>query len=215
MTCSGGKVLGTLWQSPSWTKRFRLSDVPWLRDHKIGSEILFPAAGYVAMAMEASRQTAFSTATEKVMASLKAREYHYCLRDVRFSRGLVLEDDVDINIMLLLIPQTKLGMGWWEYKIVSSMASDAASSTPSPENWIENTNGWIRLELDVDAPLPRAPEGACTLPLRFPSPGKLWYKAMEDAGYSFGPGFQKAIGYRMHGRKGNLAFSYNIGTATI
>ena len=30
-------------------------------------------------------------------------------------------------------------------------------------------------------------------PLRHPTPGKLWYKAMHDAGYNFGPLFQKQL----------------------
>ncbi|RDL31023.1 Lovastatin nonaketide synthase [Venustampulla echinocandica] len=192
----GSKALGTLWQSPSWYKLLRLSDVPWLRDHQIGSEILFPAAGYMAMAMEAVRQTVFSTATDQDKAFLKARDYHYCLRDVRFPRGLVLEDDVEAHIMLLLVPMAKLGQGWWEYKVMSLAESDSiasSSSAPSPEKWNLNSTGLVRLELNPDAPLPRAPEGTCNLPLENPTAGQLWYKSMRDAGYSYGPKFQKLL----------------------
>lgn len=31
----GSKVLGTIWQAPSWRKILRLEDLPWLRDHKV------------------------------------------------------------------------------------------------------------------------------------------------------------------------------------
>ncbi|KAG2003943.1 hypothetical protein GB937_009307 [Aspergillus fischeri] len=167
----GSKVLGTLWQSPSWHRMLRLSDVPWLRDHRIGSEILFPAAGYLAMAMEAVRQTALPTATAQDRDVLKTRKYRYCLRDVQFPRGLVLEDDVEIHIMLLLVPMAKLGQGWWEYKITSLAES----------------------EMNLDASSSRAPEDICSLPLDNPTPGQMWYKSLSDAGYSYGPDFQKLV----------------------
>ncbi len=31
----GSKIMGTPWHSPSWKKILRLSDVPWLKDHKV------------------------------------------------------------------------------------------------------------------------------------------------------------------------------------
>ncbi|RYP77981.1 hypothetical protein DL771_000840 [Monosporascus sp. 5C6A] len=163
----GSKVLGTLWQSPSWHRMIRLSHLPWLRDHQIGSEILFPAAGYIAMAMEAVRQTAVSTATSRDIDLLKARDYQYCLRDVRSPRGLVLEDGVDVHIMLLLVPMANLGQGWWEYKITSLAESGpiASSSLPAPsqEKWNINSTGLVRLEMSPDASLSRVPEDICSL----------------------------------------------------
>jgi acyl transferase domain-containing protein/NADPH:quinone reductase-like Zn-dependent oxidoreductase len=193
----GSKVLGTLWQSPSWHRMLRLSDVPWLRDHQIGSEILFPAAGYITMAMEAVRQTAFSSSTSQDRDVLKTGNYRYCLRDIQFPRGLVLEDEVDVHIMLLLLPMAKLGQGWWEYKITSLAESDstASSSSPnlSPKKWTLNSTGLVRLEMDPSAPLSRAPEDTCNLPLDNPTPGQMWYKSLRDVGYSYGPDFQKLV----------------------
>ncbi|RYO78215.1 hypothetical protein DL763_009737 [Monosporascus cannonballus] len=193
----GSKVLGTLWQSPSWHRMIRLSHLPWLRDHQIGSEILFPAAGYIAMAMEAVRQTAVSTATSQERDLLKARDYQYCLRDVRFPRGLVLEDDVDVHIMLLLVPMANLGQGWWEYKITSLAESgpiaSSSSPAPSPEKWNVNSTRLVRLEMNPDASLSRVPEDIFSLPLDNPTPGQMWYKSLRDAGYSYGPDFQKLV----------------------
>lgn len=193
----GSKILGTLWQSPSWHKLVRLEDLPWLRDHQIGSEILFPAAGYVAMAMEAIRQTALSMATEeKELAQLKARKYHYSLRDVQFPRGLVLEDDSDVDLMLLLSPagvKDSESLGWWQFRIMSLPASSAeASLPPSPDKWNQNSDGMIRLEYD-DEDDEEEEEAACSLPLTYPSPAKAWYKSMARVGYSYGPAFQKKL----------------------
>lgn len=54
------EVLGT--QAPEsnahdrcWTSLLKLSEIPWLNGHKLQDQTVFPAAGYVSMAMEASR----------------------------------------------------------------------------------------------------------------------------------------------------------------
>ncbi|KAK7750934.1 hypothetical protein SLS62_007066 [Diatrype stigma] len=40
----------------SWRNILRLDEVPWLRDHKVEGQIVFPAAGYLAMSIEAISQ---------------------------------------------------------------------------------------------------------------------------------------------------------------
>ncbi|KFA70061.1 Atr6 [Stachybotrys chlorohalonatus IBT 40285] len=184
----GGKVLGTAWESPSWTKTLRLEDVPWLRDHKIGSEILFPASGYIAMAVEAARQATISTARSQNKAAPSAHAYHYVLRDVHFERGLVLEDETDTTLMLSLAPVARLGVKWWVFKVMS-LASGGSSS--SSDSWIEHSNGLVRLALNASEPLPRVTPDNYSLPLQYPTPARFWYKAFENAGYGYGPGFQK------------------------
>lgn len=191
----GDKVLGTLWHSPSWRKTLCLANLPWLRDHRIGSDILFPAAGYMAMAMEAVRQTIWSTAGPEDVSDLESRNYHYTLKDVSFLRGLVLEDGVDVSLMLTLAPIAKMGAAWWEYKVMSRIASESssASSSVAPGQWHESSRGLIRLVLDKYVPLPSTPRDAVSLPLKHPSVGRLWYKAMADIGQIWGPDFQKIL----------------------
>ncbi len=191
----GDKVLGTLWQSPSWHKTLRLDDLPWLRDHRVGSEILFPAAGYTAMALEAVRQMMWATAGPEDVPDLQNRNYHYTLKDVRFPRGLVLEDGVATSLTLALTHLTKFRIGWWEYKVTSRIASESSStsSAVAPDQWSENSGGLIRLVLNKHTPLPSTPQNAGSLPLKHPSPGKLWYKAMADVGQIWGPDFQKIL----------------------
>ena len=41
---------------PVWRNVLRIRDVPWLRDHSLGDEAVFPAAGYFSMALEAMTQ---------------------------------------------------------------------------------------------------------------------------------------------------------------
>ena len=47
----GGNGLTKLWRNV-----IRVKDAPWLKDHKLGDTIVFPAAGYIAVAVEALKQ---------------------------------------------------------------------------------------------------------------------------------------------------------------
>ncbi|KAK0702400.1 reducing type I polyketide synthase [Lasiosphaeris hirsuta] len=172
----GTKVLSSPWQSPTWKKTLRLADVSWLKDHKMGHEVIFPGAGYVAMAVEAVFQATFATAWDgKVPA-----KYRYKLRDLKFPRALVLDEKTEQKINLVLTPLPRSSKSWFEYKV--SSLNDGV--------WSENSTGFVRIETDfVDTV---APEAALK-PLQYPTPGRLWYKAMQDAGYNFGNDFQKHL----------------------
>ncbi|ERF70897.1 hypothetical protein EPUS_02419 [Endocarpon pusillum Z07020] len=37
----GSKILGTSWNAPSWKKILNVIDVPWLKDHRMGNDIVF------------------------------------------------------------------------------------------------------------------------------------------------------------------------------
>ncbi|KXS98395.1 hypothetical protein AC578_4687 [Pseudocercospora eumusae] len=52
----GSKLPGTPPASPCWRNKLRVKDVPWLAEHRVAEEILFPAAGFVAVAVEAASQ---------------------------------------------------------------------------------------------------------------------------------------------------------------
>ncbi|GME64219.1 Polyketide synthase [Neofusicoccum parvum] len=69
----GSRTLGTSWNnSLSWKNILRLDDLPWLKDHKMGSDVLLPASGFIAMAIEAMYQLKQSVdPVEGVTASWK------------------------------------------------------------------------------------------------------------------------------------------------
>ena len=188
----GSKVLGTLWQNPTWQKKLRLSDLPWLRDHKIGSEILFPAAGYIAMAVEAVRQAEKASTTDTNTAYSDDKGNHYALRDVEFSRGLVLEDDTEVYLMLTLAPMAAIGHGWWQFKVFSLPESEMATPSALPStSWTENSSGLVCIQSEVDIQLPLNPPNLGDF--THPVPAKLWHQAMENVGYAYGPAFQTQL----------------------
>lgn len=68
-TKPGHELLGI--QSPNsttrdlrWSNVLKASEIPWLDGHQLQGQIVFPAAGYVAMALEASRSLAADKAVE-------------------------------------------------------------------------------------------------------------------------------------------------------
>ncbi|OQE24784.1 hypothetical protein PENFLA_c009G03487 [Penicillium flavigenum] len=54
----GFKINGTAWSAPIFKKTLKLADASWLMDHKLGNQVVFPGAGYIAIAVEAVYQTA-------------------------------------------------------------------------------------------------------------------------------------------------------------
>ncbi|KAL2881421.1 hypothetical protein SGCOL_002986 [Colletotrichum sp. CLE4] len=172
----GSKMLGSPWPSPIFQKTLKLADMPWLEDHKLGNQVVFPGAGYVAMALEAAYQTAMVTEWKETAPT----KYRYRLRDVKFSRAMVLERDVESRFTLSLTPVPGTTRSWYEFRVSSQRDS----------MWTEHSTGLIRIEASYpDEPSP----SAATEPLRFPKPASSWYKAMADAGYNFGTAFQKHL----------------------
>lgn len=130
----GSKILGTSWHSPSFRKVLDLKDVPWIKDHKMGSDVLFPASGYIAMAIEALYQCRQNTnPIEEVTSADKLR---YRLRNINFDKALVLEESNEAKIMLTLAAHPGTSDSWHNFK-VSSSRDDIIS---------DHCHGMIRLE---------------------------------------------------------------------
>ncbi|GKZ37768.1 type I Iterative Polyketide synthase (PKS) [Aspergillus brasiliensis] len=175
----GSKILGTAWQSPSWSKILHLRDHPWLKDHRIGDDVVFPAAGYISMAMEALYQA--KVATEAIQP-VDRNELQYKIRDLRLIKAMVLDENIPAEIQLSLESHGSSGSPWSRFKI-SSLKDDVADV---------NCSGLIRL--DQAAPAVVSPpdltlKGAQTQ-------GALWYSSLANAGQNYGPAFQRIQGVK-------------------
>lgn len=114
----GTKVLATPWHAPSFRKTLLLERLPWLRDHKMRTDIIFPASGYIAMAIEAIYQTHTVQNSETNRGPAGALQYH--LRNVKFDRALVIEEGTESKIMLALNPLAGTKNTWHEFRVSSS-----------------------------------------------------------------------------------------------
>ncbi|KAJ0413691.1 polyketide synthase [Aspergillus carlsbadensis] len=173
----GSKILGSPWTSPAWRNVLRLSDTTWLRDHLLGDSVIFPAAGYIAMAIEAIYQKKY--ATGHIAEGTPITELVFRLRNVSFPRMLTLDTEGSTQILFTLHPSASTKETWHEFT-VSTVTKDGSIE--------EHCRGLVSVGHKTHPrPLPTASD---TAPLRHPVPGAVWYKAMRHVGYHFGPAFQ-------------------------
>lgn len=104
----------------------------------MGPDIVFPAAGFVSMAIEAIRQKteALNILDEKPGPKVPS----YRLRNLTFNRALVLEERKPCKVMLTLTPRSGSGTAWHDYK-VSSLVEGV---------WRENSAGLIQVTNQVE-----------------------------------------------------------------
>lgn len=77
---------------PRWRNYLRVSEIPWLLDHKIQSDIVFPAAGYICIAIEAAMQLV------KDIGEIAG----FVLQKVSIRSALIIPETVGIEIMTSL-----------------------------------------------------------------------------------------------------------------
>ena len=148
--------------SPIWRKELRLFDVPWLKDHCVGNDIVFPGAGYVAMAGEA------------IFQIHDVREY--TVREVELSKAMILYDDKPTETVTSLRPQrltSTLDSDWHEFLIVSHDGTV----------WNRHCSGLVRSGRASANP----PRRTQILDRQVSSP--RWYKTMSRVGLNYGPRF--------------------------
>lgn len=98
----------------------------------MGEDIVFPAAAFMAMAVEAIYQSRQSLAF--IEPDIFYDKYRYKLRNVTFPKALVLEENVSHKVMLTLGEHRD---SWYEFKITSST-----------ETFAEHCHGYISIEID-------------------------------------------------------------------
>nr|UPN67568.1 hypothetical protein [Pestalotiopsis sp.] len=178
----GQLVIGASLTEPTWRNVLRTRDLPWLKDHSLGGETVFPAAGYFGMAMEAVTQLNELSDSPVAIES-------YVLRDISIQKALVTPDtDEGIEVMLNLRPSVHSGnsITWWDFG-VSSVDMDGAVK--------EHMVGSIAINA--------RPRGAKPLQAPYSSQrasGKAWNDALRDVGFDYGPTFQDMDDVRFDGK---------------
>ena len=150
---------------PAWRNIFHLDNAPWVRDHKIIEDMVFPFSGYVALAGEAVRQVA-------------GAEDGYALRHVIVSTALVLTEGKPTEIITTLHPHRLTdsldSQWWWEFTVASH----------NGQSWNKHCTGQVRALQSALGPAEDLP----------PVPRALGqskaYSIMQEAGLNYGPHFQ-------------------------
>ncbi|KAF5636495.1 polyketide synthase [Fusarium sp. NRRL 52700] len=119
----GYRIPGT--PDPTWRNFLRCNENPWIREHRVQGDILYPGAGMVIMAIEAARELAEENANEEV--------YGYELRDVALETALRVPDtDKGIEVMIQLHPR----------RTGTKSGPSTTLSEFSISSWSEETKCW-------------------------------------------------------------------------
>ena len=136
----GEPVLGFSWTEPIWKNNIRISEQPWVQDHALGGQVLYPAAGMICAAIEAIQHVA--------NPSRKIRTIE--LRDVIIARALVIpSSDSGVKVLTKMRPQ-RLGtkgdsLTWFEWNFTSLDESSGKSG-----NYLEHASGLIAIVYETE-----------------------------------------------------------------
>ncbi|RAK85572.1 ketoacyl-synt-domain-containing protein [Aspergillus costaricaensis CBS 115574] len=120
---------------PSWRNVLRASENQWVKGHQVQGRVIYPAAGYVSLVLQACQQLA-----EESVRS-------YILKDVHFLNALIL-DSMDSQPMELSLRLQRLSRNlqdtapaWLEFNI---------SSTTDGGSWLEHCRGIVSIQYKND-----------------------------------------------------------------
>lgn len=190
----GQLVIGSSLAEPTWRNVLRTRDLPWLKDHFLGGESVFPAAGYFSMAVEAITQL-------NELSDKPVPIESYVLRDVSIKKALVTPDDDDgIEVLLNIRPsvygESDTKTTWWDFS-VSSIDREGVKK--------EHMAGSISINT---RPRGKAPRKAPQFPQR--ASGKAWNQALREVGFDYGPTFQDMDDIRFDGKHYEASCTTNI-----
>ena len=185
----GVKATDSTSLEPRWRNIVRPSEIPWVNDHIVQSNIVYPAAGFLAMAVEAGHQRRVAT-TDDIRG--------YNLREITIGHALIIPQNANkVETMISLRPYSesvRVSSDIWDEFCVSS------SVDGSP--WTENCRGLISVqkatettEVDNGRQNREESDRFCQMISDFETKcttnmdTQEMYKALDGLGLGFGPLF--------------------------
>ncbi|KAH8804399.1 putative polyketide synthase [Xylogone sp. PMI_703] len=177
---------------PRWRNHIRLSEIPWVRDHKIQGNIIYPAAGYLAMAIEAACQHASTVKSIPVITGYK-------LREVVIDSALIIPEDpgeVEVAITLKSFTDSiRNPSDMWDEFVISSVNADSRwtehcrglVSVVAPQKVVNIIDGQAQqiAEKQGYAELVASYEAKCRRNINIPQ----FYEQLTELGLEYGPTF--------------------------
>ncbi|KAL4746292.1 hypothetical protein BDW72DRAFT_207477 [Aspergillus terricola var. indicus] len=157
-----------------------LNHVPWLADHRLGDAIVFPGAGYLAMAMEAVMQ---------VTETPSAQRPSFRFADINITTALALVEATPVELFTAIarvsLSHATASSIWWDFHVTSY--ADGTSTT--------HAAGRIAI----------SPQPTETMSPKYaPTPGsveqtakRIWYEKFTKQGLVYGDAFQCLTEYYM------------------
>lgn len=180
----GVRSPGTSDGVPIWRHVIRTTELPWLRDHVVQGNIVYPASGFIAMAIEAMRQL------HKPEDGLISG---YRLSDVDVLKAVVVPENseaVEVQLFLEPVNENSLRGEQRRFRIYSPSRTG--------EGWDEVVRGFAAVETDeTSSPPPWSTDVNSTVEFPDTMSPKDHYASLDKLGVSHGPSFKKVTGIRM------------------
>ncbi|KAG8157981.1 hypothetical protein KVR01_012253 [Diaporthe batatas] len=157
--------------SPMWRSNLSVDKIPWIKHHRIGSDIVFPAAGFIAMAGEASFQ----------LTGVRA----YMVKELSLKKALVLNAGATVEVVTSARSQVHPDSASNVWEISFSSYHDGT--------WTMHCTGLVKPTTDsnilrsslLDMELPEQRDGFVR-----EVDAASWYRAMARIGYNYGTAFR-------------------------
>ncbi|CAH0052157.1 unnamed protein product [Clonostachys solani] len=165
----GSRVAEASSLEPLWRNWLRIEDIEWCQDHRIGSDVVFPGTGYLAMAGEALRQ-------------LCPEAQDISFRQVTILSALVLGGTEATETLLSMCRHkvtNHLDSAWWEFSI--------SSYNETSQLWAKHAFGQVR---DGRS---ESDDGRDQKIVHLPHEvdARYWYNTMRSVGQNYGTRFQR------------------------
>ena len=162
----GLRVPQTTDADPVWRVVLNIEDVPWLADHKVKGDIVFPFAAYASMAGEALRQVA-------------SIEGGYSIRELSVTTAMVLDKSKPLEIV------TSLHSRSWDDVVLAGNTFNFTIASYSGSAWVQHGKGIVGPQNSMEIP------GTVSGSLSRKIDPKNWYSGMAQLGLEYGPAFCK------------------------
>lgn len=160
----GARIIESTDFEPAWRNVFHLNNAPWVCDHKFGDTIVFPFAGYVAMAGEAVRQ-------------ITGIDETFRLRHVIVRTALVVPEGTSTEIISTFRPHRLTdtqNSKWWEFTI----------SSHNGHTWTKHCTGEATAQSESLGSSQKPNALARNIEMQ------KWFDALRRLGVDFGPSFR-------------------------
>ncbi|KAL4935798.1 KR domain-containing protein [Aspergillus oleicola] len=148
---------------PAWRNVLRLGDVSWLRDHRVGSDIVLPGAAFIALAGHAVYQLTGSK--------------DFTVRQVSLKTAMILDETHPTEIITRLLPHrlsSSLNSNFFEFSVQSHRGLV----------WAQHCTGLVAGGQASPGPAkPTVPSHPRVVD------SKRWYRAFNRVGLRYGPRF--------------------------
>ncbi|EUC45778.1 hypothetical protein COCMIDRAFT_5016 [Bipolaris oryzae ATCC 44560] len=168
----------------SWRNHLRTSEIPWLLQHKIQSSVVFPAAGFIAMAIEAAAQRSKERLNKQVSG--------YQLREVNIGTALLLPEQESVETILTLKPirdSSKRHSNTWSEFHIYSVTND--------NHWTEHCHGLISVQhqrqQDSSGGTRLITQSSTVDEFRTTLPMPEFYEHLSSIGLDYGEVFQNLV----------------------